>query len=149
MARNWPPCKPTPPPLPSAQPPPSPNQPTPHNRAATEHPPKPFQFTRNDHKARGSGLAPLPVRLTAPLQRLADFGYSSEMFEKDTELWGQRVDNYWSLLSPKIRSDTLRNMMDMKTHLGSFAAALKDKNVWVMNVAEDGPKMPKIVYDRA
>lgn len=39
--------------------------------------------------------------------------------------------------------------MDMKANLGSFAAALKDKDVWVMNVVpEDGPKTLKIVYDR-
>ncbi|KAK6161258.1 hypothetical protein DH2020_004639 [Rehmannia glutinosa] len=106
-------------------------------------------YSDHDHKTRGSGLAPWPERLTAPPPRLADFGYSSEMFEKDTELWRQRVDHYWSLLSPKIKSDTLRNIMDMKAHLGSFAAALKDKDVWVMNVVpEDGPKTLKIVYDR-
>jgi len=35
------------------------------------------------HKARGSGLAPWPARLTTPPPRLADFNYSTEMFEKD------------------------------------------------------------------
>ncbi|KAL6522759.1 hypothetical protein OROHE_016606 [Orobanche hederae] len=106
-------------------------------------------YSEHDHKARGSELAPWPERLTSPPPRLADFGYSSEMFEKDTEVWRQRVDHYWSLLSPKIGSDTIRNVMDMKAHLGSFAAALKDKDVWVMNVVpEDGPKTLKIVYDR-
>lgn len=33
---------------------------------------------------KGSGLAPWPARLLAPPPRLADFGYSDEMFEKDT-----------------------------------------------------------------
>lgn len=52
-------------------------------------------------------------------------------------------------MSPKISGDTIRNVMDMKANLGSFAAALKDKDMWVMNVvAEDGPKTLKIVYDR-
>ncbi|CAA2962920.1 probable methyltransferase PMT3 [Olea europaea subsp. europaea] len=65
------------------------------------------------------------------------------------ELWGRRVENYWNLLSPKIFSDTLRNVMDMKGNLGSFAAALKYKDVWVMNVVpEDGPKTLTIEYDR-
>ncbi|KAL0366904.1 UNVERIFIED_CONTAM: putative methyltransferase PMT3 [Sesamum radiatum] len=106
-------------------------------------------YSDHDHKTKGSGLAPWPARLTTPPPRLADFGYSSEMFEKDLELWRRRVDQYWSLLSPKISSDTLRNVMDMKANLGSFAAALKDKDVWVMNVVpEDGPKTLKIVYDR-
>ena len=65
------------------------------------------------------------------------------------EVWMQRVESYWNLLSPKITSDTLRNLMDMKTNLGSFAAALKGKDVWVMNVVpEDGPNTLKLIYDR-
>lgn len=64
-------------------------------------------------------------------------------------MWQQRVDSYWSLLSPKIKSDSLRNLMDMKANIGSFAAALKDRDVWVMNVVpEDGPNTLKIIYDR-
>uniref|UniRef100_A0A6N2KXJ2 Methyltransferase n=1 Tax=Salix viminalis TaxID=40686 RepID=A0A6N2KXJ2_SALVM len=106
-------------------------------------------YSDQNHKAKGSGLAPWPARLAAPPPRLADFGYSNEMFEKDTEIWQQRVENYWNLLSPKIRPDTLRNLMDMKANLGSFAAALKSKDVWVMNVVhEDGPNTLKIIYDR-
>ncbi|CAN4091112.1 unnamed protein product [Withania somnifera] len=106
-------------------------------------------YSDHDHKVSGSGLAPWPARLTTPPPRLADFGYSSEMFEKDVELWQRRVEHYWNLLSPKISSDTLRNIMDMKANLGSFAAALKDKDVWVMNVVpKDGPNTLKIVYDR-
>ncbi|KAL0376800.1 UNVERIFIED_CONTAM: putative methyltransferase PMT3 [Sesamum calycinum] len=83
-------------------------------------------YSEHDHQTRGSGLAPWPGP-SSPPPRLADLGYTSEMFEKDTELWRQRVDNYWNLLSPKVKPDTLRNLMDMKAHLGSFAAALKDK----------------------
>ncbi|KAJ6938562.1 methyltransferase PMT8 [Populus alba x Populus x berolinensis] len=106
-------------------------------------------YTDQQHKAKGSGLAPWPARLTTPPPRLADFGYSAEMFEKDTEVWQHRVENYWNLLSPKIQPDTLRNLMDMKANLGSFAAALKSKDVWVMNVVpEDGPNTLKIIYDR-
>ncbi|KAE8723776.1 putative methyltransferase PMT3 [Hibiscus syriacus] len=103
----------------------------------------------NDQKAKGSGLAPWPARLTSPPPRLADFGYSNEMFVKDTETWHRRVESYWNLSSPKIEDDTLRNLMDMKAHMGSFAAALKDKNVWVMNVIpEDGRNTLKLIYDR-
>ncbi|KAK6254753.1 hypothetical protein SCA6_016058 [Theobroma cacao] len=144
-------------------------------------------YSDHDQKAKGSGLAPWPARLTSPPPRLADFGYSSEMFEKDTvrqhyssmplfmvscaynviyaamtysidtniafdipqETWRQRVESYWNLLSPKIEADTLRNLMDMKANMGSFAAALKGKNVWVMNVVpEDGPNTIKLIYDR-
>lgn len=39
--------------------------------------------------------------------------------------------------------------MDMKANMGSFAAALREKNVWVMNVvSEDVPSTLRIVYDR-
>lgn len=40
-------------------------------------------MSSDDHKTKGSGLAPWPARLTTPPPRLADFGYSSDMFEKD------------------------------------------------------------------
>ncbi|KAL8104896.1 putative methyltransferase PMT8 [Apium graveolens] len=106
-------------------------------------------YSDHDHRNGGSGLAPWPARLTAPPPRLADFGYSNDMFQKDTEIWHQRVENYWNLLSPKISTDTIRNVMDMKANMGSFGAALKNKDVWVMNiVSEEGPNTLKLVYDR-
>lgn len=106
-------------------------------------------YSEQNQRDRGSGLAPWPSRLTTPPPRLADFGISTEMFEKDMEIWRQRVENYWSLLNAKIRPNTLRNLMDMKANMGSFAAALKDEPVWVMNVVpEDGPNLLKIIYDR-
>lgn len=106
-------------------------------------------YTDHDHASKGSGLAPWPARLTSPPPRLADFGYSSDMFEKDTEVWRRRVENYWDLLSPKISANTIRNVMDMKANLGSFGAALRSKDLWVMNVVpEDGPNTLKIIYDR-
>ena len=53
------------------------------------------------------------------------------------------------MLGNKIKPDTIRNVMDMKANLGSFAAALKDKDVWVMNVVpENGANTLKIIYDR-
>ncbi|KAM0069498.1 putative S-adenosyl-L-methionine-dependent methyltransferase [Helianthus debilis subsp. tardiflorus] len=105
-------------------------------------------YSDHDHSCKGSGLAPWPARLTSPPPRLADFGYSSDMFEKETELWRKRVENYWDLLSPKISANTIRNVMDMKANLGSFGAALRNKDVWVMNVVpEDGPNTLKLIYD--
>ncbi|KAF8401891.1 hypothetical protein HHK36_012856 [Tetracentron sinense] len=102
-----------------------------------------------NHRDKGSRLVPWPARLTAPPPRLADFGYTTEIFEKDTEVWQHRVERYWNLLTPKIKAGTLRNLMDMKANLGSFAAALKGKDVWVMNVVpEDGPNTLKLIYDR-
>ena len=64
-------------------------------------------------------------------------------------MWRKRVENYWDLLSPKITANTIRNVMDMKANLGSFGAALKTKDLWVMNVVpEDGPNTLKLIYDR-
>ena len=64
-------------------------------------------------------------------------------------IWERRVESYWNLMSPMIKADTMRNLMDMKANIGSFAAALVNKDVWVMNVVpEDGPNTLKIVYDR-
>ncbi|KEH41127.1 S-adenosylmethionine-dependent methyltransferase, putative [Medicago truncatula] len=106
-------------------------------------------YSDHDNRAQGSELAPWPSRLTSPPPRLADLGLSSEVFEKDTELWQKRVENYWNLMGPKISSNTVRNVMDMKANLGSFAAALKDKDVWVMNVVPPyGPSTLRIVFDR-
>lgn len=106
-------------------------------------------YSEQQHRDKGSALAPWPARLTTPPPRLADLGYTADAFQKDTEIWQQRVDNYWNLLSSKITSNTIRNVMDMKASMGSFAAALKDKDVWVMNVVpQDGPNSLKIIYDR-
>ena len=64
-------------------------------------------------------------------------------------VWRRRVDNYWDLMSSKVRPNTLRNIMDMRAHLGSFAAALHERDVWVMNVIPDDQQHHlKIVYDR-
>ncbi|KAG0477750.1 hypothetical protein HPP92_012469 [Vanilla planifolia] len=106
-------------------------------------------YSEQNHRDEGSGLAPWPARLTSPPPRLADLGYSAELFEKDTEIWQRRVEAYWNLLSPKIKPNTLRNLMDMKANMGSFAAALREKDVWVMNVVpEDGPNTLKLIFDR-
>lgn len=57
-----------------------------------------FCLLSDDHRVKGSGLAPWPSRLTAPPPRLADFGYSNFMFEKDTVInWRHLM--YFSILS--------------------------------------------------
>ncbi|CAN6462129.1 unnamed protein product [Victoria cruziana] len=106
-------------------------------------------YSEHDHNAMGSELMPWPARLTAPPPRLSDLGITPSKFKKDTEVWQRRVELYWNLLKPKIQENTLRNIMDMKANMGSFAAALREKNVWVMNVvSEDVPSTLRIVYDR-
>lgn len=101
------------------------------------------------HKERWSGLVPWPRRLTAPPPRLEEIGVTPEQFREDTETWRLRVIEYWKLLKPMVQKNSIRNVMDMSSNLGGFAAALNDKDVWVMNVmpVQSSPRM-KIIYDR-
>lgn len=101
------------------------------------------------HKGKGSGLLPWPQRLNAPPPRLEEIGISAEEFQSDTSTWHFRVGEYWSLMKSVLQRNTLRNIMDMNSNTGGFAAALNDKDVWVMNVAtvNNDSKM-KIIYDR-
>lgn len=63
--------------------------------------------------------------------------------------WRSRVELYLKHLSSEVDEHSFRNVMDMKAHFGSFAAALKEKPVWVMNVVPTaGPNTLKIIYDR-
>lgn len=48
-----------------------------------------------------------------------------------------------------VHPNSFRNIMDMNSNFGGFAAALKDKDVWLMNVAPvNASERLKIVYDR-
>ncbi|GLJ08300.1 hypothetical protein SUGI_0085970 [Cryptomeria japonica] len=101
------------------------------------------------HHAKGSGLLPWPKRLTANPPRLEDLGISEGDFKKDTVVWKQRVNYYWEQMKSEIKNNTFRNIMDMKANLGGFAAALNNKDVWVMNVVpENAPMTLKVIYDR-
>lgn len=64
-------------------------------------------------------------------------------------LWQLRVGEYWKEMRSVIQRDSIRNVMDMNSNLGGFAAALIDKDIWVMNVASvNSSAKLKIVYDR-
>uniref|UniRef100_A0A804QQ93 Methyltransferase n=1 Tax=Zea mays TaxID=4577 RepID=A0A804QQ93_MAIZE len=69
--------------------------------------------------------------------------------EEKKEIWHSRVIQYWKHLKFEIQKDSFRNVMDMSANLGGFAASLKKKNVWVMNVVPftESGKL-KIIYDR-
>eukprot|EP00250_Pteridium_aquilinum_P021226 c25061_g3_i1 orf=435-2372(-) len=99
--------------------------------------------------AQGSGLPPWPSRLISAPLRLKDIGVSDQHFQKDEMAWRSRVEFYWQQLTSEVEEHTFRNIMDMRAHFGGFAAALKDKPVWVMNVVPNtGPNTLKVVYDR-
>lgn len=65
------------------------------------------------------------------------------------EMWNFRVAAYWKQMKSVTHRNSFRNIIDMKSNLGGFAAALKDKDVWVMNVSpvNESSKL-KIIYDR-
>lgn len=101
------------------------------------------------HRQKGSGLVPWPQRLTTAPSRLEEFGISAEEFQEDTSIWYFRVFEYWKQMKSVVEKDSFRNVMDMNSNLGGFAAALKDKDVWVMNVAPvNASAKLKIIYDR-
>ncbi|BAT79175.1 hypothetical protein LR48_Vigan04g125900 [Vigna angularis] len=104
---------------------------------------------------RGSKLpAKWPARLTkVPYWLLSSqvgvYGKPApEDFTSDYEHW-KRVVSKSYLNGLGIQWSNIRNVMDMRSIYGGFAAALKDLNVWVMNVVSiDSPDTLPIIYER-
>ncbi|XP_030953754.1 probable methyltransferase PMT9 [Quercus lobata] len=106
-------------------------------------------YSKKMHKEKGSGLVPWPQRLSAAPPRLEEIGVRREEFQEDTSIWHFRVTEYWKQMKSVIQKNSIRNVMDMNSNLGGFAAALSDKDVWVMNVAPvNAFARLKIIYDR-
>ncbi|PSS30236.1 Methyltransferase [Actinidia chinensis var. chinensis] len=69
-------------------------------------------------------------------------------FNADYKHW-QRVVSQSYVNGMGINWKNVRNVMDMKAIYGGFAAALKDMNVWVMNVVPiDSPDTLPIIFER-
>ncbi|GAA0152129.1 methyltransferase [Lithospermum erythrorhizon] len=106
-------------------------------------------YSTKMHKEKGSALEPWPRRLVAAPPRLEEIGISPVEYLVDTKIWRSRVYEYWKQMKSVIQRNSLRNIMDMNSNLGGFAAGLKDKDVWVMNVAPvNASSRLKIIYDR-
>ncbi|KAI4314560.1 hypothetical protein L6164_027455 [Bauhinia variegata] len=103
-------------------------------------------------KLKKTALAAIPKwpeRLHTPPERLAKLpgGYAGA-FNNDDKMWKKRVEHYKKLL-PDLGTDKIRNVMDMYTAYGGFAAALVDDPVWVMNVVSSyAPNSLSVVFDR-
>ncbi|XVE83372.1 hypothetical protein DITRI_Ditri16bG0083800 [Diplodiscus trichospermus] len=70
-----------------------------------------------------------------------------EDFAADYEHWKRVVKSYINGMG--INLSSVRNVMDMRAVYGGFAAALKDLNLWVMNVVPiDSPDTLPIIYER-
>jgi len=106
-------------------------------------------------KERGSKLPELwPARLTkVPYWLLSSqvgvYGKPApEDFTADYEHW-KRVVSQSYLDGMGIKWSNVRNVMDMRSIYGGFAAALRDLNVWVMNVVTiDSPDTLPIIFER-
>ncbi|XP_008811930.2 probable methyltransferase PMT24 [Phoenix dactylifera] len=69
-------------------------------------------------------------------------------FTSDYEHWKRVVEKSY-INGFGIDWSQVRNVMDMRAVYGGFAAALKDLNVWVMNVVNmDSPDTLPIIYER-
>ncbi|CAL0306666.1 unnamed protein product [Lupinus luteus] len=70
-----------------------------------------------------------------------------EDFTADYEYWKDVVSKYKDGMG--IQWSNVRNVMDMNSVYGGFAAALKDMNIWVMNVVPlDSADTLSIIYER-
>ncbi|CAJ2676826.1 unnamed protein product [Trifolium pratense] len=71
-----------------------------------------------------------------------------EDFTADYEHW-KRVVSKSYLNGLGIQWSNVRNVMDMRSVYGGFAAALRDLNIWVMNVVPvDSPDTLPIIFER-
>jgi hypothetical protein len=102
-------------------------------------------------KKLGVGQTPKwPERLTTAPERLKIIHASggSNKFNSDTRAWRESV-KYYKQLVPEFKNNVIRNVMDMYTSFGGFAAALNDDPVWVMNVVSSyATNTLGVVYDR-
>ncbi|GFZ16331.1 S-adenosyl-L-methionine-dependent methyltransferases superfamily protein [Actinidia rufa] len=90
-----------------------------------------------------------PERLHVAPERVGDIhGGSASGFKHDNSKWKVRAKHYKKLV-PAIGTDKIRNLMDMNTLYGGFAAALISDPLWVMNVVSSyAPNTLAVVYDR-
>ncbi|KAG2539005.1 hypothetical protein PVAP13_9NG377000 [Panicum virgatum] len=90
-----------------------------------------------------------PQRLTVAPERINVVpGSSAGAFKQDDAKWKLRAKHYKTLL-PALGTDKIRNVMDMNTVYGGFAASIIKDPVWVMNVVSSyGPNSLGVVYDR-
>lgn len=82
------------------------------------------------------GLKPFPERLFAVPPRIANglvSGVSVEAYLEDNKKWKKHVSAY-KKINKLIDTGRYRNIMDMNSGLGGFAAALQSPKLWVMNV---------------
>ncbi|KAL3645275.1 hypothetical protein CASFOL_010455 [Castilleja foliolosa] len=97
----------------------------------------PLPEASNNEEISGGKLEKWPKRLNAIPPRISKGTISevtSETFEQDTQLWKKRVSYYKTVNNQLGQSGRYRNVLDMNSFLGGFAANLVQDPLWVMNV---------------
>ncbi|KAH7522687.1 hypothetical protein FEM48_Zijuj07G0165100 [Ziziphus jujuba var. spinosa] len=101
----------------------------------------------------GGELAKWPERLNSIPPRISSGSLeeiTAEIFIENTELWKQRVAHYKKVDHQLGEPGRYRNLLDMNSFLGGFAAALVDDPVWVMNIVpvEAESNTLGVIYER-
>ncbi|KAL3737731.1 hypothetical protein ACJRO7_019288 [Eucalyptus globulus] len=101
----------------------------------------------------GGGLARWPERLMSVPPRISSGsleGITEKTFIENTAAWKTRVLHYKSLDSQLAELGRYRNLLDMNSYLGGFAAALVDDPVWVMNIVPVEARVNTlgVIYER-
>lgn len=107
----------------------------------------------NKEETGGGEVAKWPERLTAIPPRISRGtvkGVTAEIFGRDQELWKRRVSYYKTVNNQLAQRGRYRNLLDMNSHLGGFAAALIKDPVWVMNVVPVEAQVDTlgVIYER-
>ncbi|XP_027343557.1 probable methyltransferase PMT18 [Abrus precatorius] len=95
----------------------------------------PLPEVSSPDKVSGGTLEKWPKRAFAIPPRISSGSIpniNAEKFQKDNELWRERIAHYKHLIP--LSQGKYRNVIDMNAYLGGFAAALIKYPVWVMNV---------------
>ncbi|CAI9292214.1 unnamed protein product [Lactuca saligna] len=116
----------------------------------------PLPDVSNIRETSGGGpVAKWPQRLTLTPPRIISGSVgeiTEEVFINDTNLWRTRLSYYKTLDQQLAEKGRYRNLLDMNSYLGGFAAALVvDKDpVWVMNIVpvESNVNTLGVIYER-
>ncbi|KAJ9539420.1 hypothetical protein OSB04_032153 [Centaurea solstitialis] len=103
----------------------------------------------------GGPVAKWPKRLTSTPPRIISRSVgeiTEEAFKNDTNIWKTRLSRYKQLDQQLAEKGRYRNLLDMNSYLGGFAAvlAINKDPVWVMNVVpvEANVNTLGVIYER-